>query len=364
MASAKVVVIGAGVSGLTTAFLLSKHSDLEITVVAKHVPGDYDIEYASPWAGANYLPVGASGTALAKYERDTWPELERLANEVPEAAIHFQDTYTFQRTKDAGSPTGNWMKELNRSDAWYKDVVPNFRKLEPSELPHGTDSGITFTSVCINTPVYLSWLQGQCLARGVIFKRAVVPDIATAATLHSSRKPATLVVNCTGLGSLKLGGVRDTTMYPARGQIVVVRNTPGEPGAMATLSGSDDGPEESVYIMNRAAGGGCILGGCLQKGNWESQPDPNLALRIMKRCVGLWPALTSGRGVEALDVVRHGVGLRPMREGGPRVEKEVIDGVTVVHNYGHAGYGYQASYGSAMEAEKLVLGALKERARL
>jgi hypothetical protein len=27
-----------------------------VTIVAKHMPGDYDIEYASPWAGANYLP--------------------------------------------------------------------------------------------------------------------------------------------------------------------------------------------------------------------------------------------------------------------------------------------------------------------
>lgn len=46
----------AGVSGLTTAFQLSKHDDIKITIVAKHMPGDSDIEYASPWAGANYLP--------------------------------------------------------------------------------------------------------------------------------------------------------------------------------------------------------------------------------------------------------------------------------------------------------------------
>lgn len=46
----------AGVTGLTTALLLSKTGKYNITVVAKHMPGDYDIEYASPWAGANYLP--------------------------------------------------------------------------------------------------------------------------------------------------------------------------------------------------------------------------------------------------------------------------------------------------------------------
>lgn len=29
----------------------------EITVAAKHMPGDNDVEYTSPWAGADYLPL-------------------------------------------------------------------------------------------------------------------------------------------------------------------------------------------------------------------------------------------------------------------------------------------------------------------
>lgn len=52
----------AGVSGLTTAYLLSKDASNHVTVVAKHMPGDYDIEYCSPWAGANYFP-SVTGTA-------------------------------------------------------------------------------------------------------------------------------------------------------------------------------------------------------------------------------------------------------------------------------------------------------------
>lgn len=46
----------AGVAGLTTALLLSRIPGYKIVVIAKHMPGDYDIEYASPWAGANYMP--------------------------------------------------------------------------------------------------------------------------------------------------------------------------------------------------------------------------------------------------------------------------------------------------------------------
>ncbi len=70
------------------------------------------------------------------------------------------------------------------------------------------------------------------------------------------------------------------------------------------------------------------------------------------------PELTNGRGIEALDVIRHAVGLRPYRPGGVRLEKERIEvdgkGVWVVHNYGHAGFGYQVSYGCAESVVRLV----------
>jgi D-amino-acid oxidase len=75
----------------------------------------------------------------------------------------------------------------------------------------------------------------------------------------------------------------------------------------------------------------------------------------MKRSVEICPALTGGKGIEALSIVRHGVGLRPMREGGPRVEADTAaGGVWTVHAYGHGGYGYQSSYGTAYRVVELV----------
>lgn len=154
----------------------------------------------------------------------------------------------------------------------------------------------------------------------------------------------------------------DSTVIPVRGQILLVRN---DPGVMLTISGTDDGDDEVCYIMKRAAGGGTILGGTYQKGKSESQPDPNTALRIMKRAVAICPALVGkGQGVEGLDVIRHGVGLRPLRTGGVRLEKEKIDGVWVVHNYGHGGWGYQGSYGCSMRALELVDNVTGTKAKL
>jgi D-amino-acid oxidase len=236
-----------------------------------------------------------------------------------------------------------------------------FREIPKTQLGEGIDAATSFTSVCINTAIYLPYLVSQCLKAGVTFKRAIFDHICDAGTFHLSGKQAHVIINCTGLSAAKLKGVEDEAVIPARGQTVLVRN---DPGAMYSISGCDDGEDEVSYIMMRAAGGGTILGGSYQKGKWESQPDPNLAIRIMRRAVELCPQLTSGAGIEGLDVIRHGVGLRPLRAGGARIEKEKVDGQWVIHNYGHGGYGYQCSYGCSQEVVQLADDVLSEKARL
>ncbi|KAL4906337.1 hypothetical protein BDW74DRAFT_177351 [Aspergillus multicolor] len=359
MTTKNVVVIGAGVAGLTTALLLSRKLGYKIVVAAKHMPGDYDIEYASPWAGANYMPVSLTGTEASEWDRKTWAPLADLAANHPAAGVHFQECQIHTRTKDKGSTTAAWFSELLSPNPWFANVVPNFKSLPKATLKPNIDSATSFTSVCINTAIYLPWLVSQCLANGVVMKRAVFKHILDATSVHSG--PVNVIVNCTGLNASILGGVNDNTVTPARGQIVLVRNSAPH---MYSVSGTDDGSDEACYIMTRAAGGGTVLGGSYQKNSWESQPDPNLALRIMRRAVEVCPELTGGRGVEGLDVVRHAVGLRPVREGGNRIEKERIGGVWVVHNYGAGGAGYQCSYGCAQAAVELVEEVVGRRVRL
>ena len=111
-------------------------------------------------------------------------------------------------------------------------------------------------------------------------------------------------------------------------------------------------------------GGGTLLGGSYQKGNWESQIDPSLAVRIMTRAIEVCPSLTKGKGIDGLSIIRQGVGLRPLRTKGTRIEKEKIDGVWVVHNYGHGGHGYQSSYGCSQAVVNLVEETLNMQAKL
>lgn len=84
-----------------------------------------------------------------------------------------------------------------------------------------------------------------------MIKRAVVDHILDAKQLHSSGSEASLVVNCAGLGAMKLGGVRDTQMFPIRGQTVLVRNVPD---TMTSVHASDEKPDEPAYVLPRAAG--------------------------------------------------------------------------------------------------------------
>lgn len=127
---------------------------------------------------------------------------------------------------------------------------PQFRSVPKDQLVPGIHSAFSFTSVCINTAIYLPWLLSQCLSAGVIFKREVFAHISEAANVHHSGQKAELVVNCTGLSAGKLGGVQDKNMVPARGQTVLVRNDPGTKLCVAPI----DGEEARCYVMQRAAG--------------------------------------------------------------------------------------------------------------
>ncbi|CAG8764816.1 23567_t:CDS:2, partial [Dentiscutata erythropus] len=56
MLNKRIVVLGAGVSGLTTAtLLLQQEKGIKVHLIAKYFPGDLSGEYTSLWAGAHWL---------------------------------------------------------------------------------------------------------------------------------------------------------------------------------------------------------------------------------------------------------------------------------------------------------------------
>ncbi|KAI0106217.1 D-amino-acid oxidase [Nemania sp. FL0031] len=348
----RIVVVGGGVSGLTSALVLASHPEYKITLVAEELPGDEAPLYASPSAGANYLPVSTEGSAEHQYEKDTYPYFWHLATKVPESGVSLEDARLWNRVKDIQNEKRDWAKELTFDRPWFSDIVPDFRALNAEELPATIDSGTTFKTFCVNVPVYLEYLYNKVQDAGVIVKKASLEHISQAAGLHGGALKADVVLNCTGIRAAKIGGVADRKVYPARGQICLVENACS---FLTTTSGTDDGDSDVFYVQPRFKGT-TVIGGSYQKGIWDTEVDMELTQRMLRRAVDICPELTDGKGPESLKVVGHVVGLRPAREGGIRVDKERIDGVWVVHNYGHGGYGYQSSYGCA----KAVEGHVKE----
>lgn len=171
-------------------------------------------------------------------------------------------------------------------------------------------------------------------------------------------------------GAKSIAGIDDQAAEPIRGQTVLVKS----PCKRCTMDSSD--PASPAYIIPRP-GGEVICGGTYGVGDWDLSVNPETVQRILKHCLRLDPTISSDGTIEGIEVLRHNVGLRPARRGGPRVEAERIvlpldrtksplslgrgsaraakeKEVTLVHAYGFSSAGYQQSWGAAEDVAQLV----------
>ena len=76
-----------------------------------------------------------------------------------------------------------------------------------------------------------------------------------------------------------------------------------------------------------------VLGGTVDRDNWDTTPRPETAERILRDCAAVEPRVLGA------EVLAHHVGLRPSRPE-VRLEAEPLDGGGVLwHNYGHGSAG-------------------------
>lgn len=340
------IIIGSGVIGLTTALeLKTRYPASSIKILASHLPGDRDVSYASPWAGANWLSVATDNGRQEGWDRVTYKKFEELADHVKEAGVKRLPIRAFYDSKleDAG------VLSEGTGKIWYEKLA-KVRVLSSEEMKVNAPSatfGYEAESFVINVQAYLPWLQGEALKRDIEFQRTTVSDINDVLEAYPAAKA---VFNCTGLGSYSLKGVEDKFLYPTRGQVMLVENPEIEMKRMYFRSPQRVN-KDTTYVFPRNPGGGVILGGCRFDNEWEGAVDLEFAEDIKRRCCALAPELGKP---EDLKVIQHGVGLRPSRKGGARIERELKGERLVVHNYGAGGAGYQASWGMAKNAVDLL----------
>lgn len=305
-----VLVIGAGVSGLTTAVRLAE-AGFRVRVRAEQPPQ----RTTSAAAGAIWgLHLIGPDARLAGWAWRTHATLQDLAKD-PDTGVRLVSGTEVSRTP---VPAPDWAQAL-----------AGFRVCRPDELPDGFTSGWRFTAPVADMPAYLAYLTRRLADAGTTIEPGAVRDL-----------PANpLVVNCTGVGARDL--VPDGDVAPVRGQVVVVDN-PGIDEFFAEDTREET--SELTYVIPH--GGHVLLGGTAEAGRYDLDPDPATAAAIVARCATLLPALADA------PIREHRVGLRP---GRPTVRLE-RDG-HVVHNYGHAGAGVTLSWGCADEVLALAMAA-------
>ncbi|MBT2507952.1 FAD-binding oxidoreductase [Streptomyces sp. ISL-98] len=307
--SSDVIVVGGGVTGLTTGLTLAEAGNL-VRVWSREAAEST----TSAVAGALWWPYRVEPEELVgEWSLTSYQVYEELAAKPEETGVRLVGG-VHADTSPAG--LGAWAAEL-----------PGLRE---------TATGLRAVLPLIDMPVHLRWLRERLAAVGTTVENRGITDFAEPAS------EAGVVVNCTGLGAREL--VPDAAVRPVRGQLVVVEN----PGIEEWYTAADPASSATTYFFPQPRGR-LILGGTAEEDDWSLTPDPRTAEAIVGRCAEVRPEIAGAR------VIGHRVGLRPARTGGVRIEAKPLPGDgLLVHNYGHGGAGVTVAWGCAEAVAGLV----------
>ncbi|KAG7695672.1 hypothetical protein KL930_003669 [Ogataea haglerorum] len=154
----KVVVVGAGVIGLTTALTLKRKLDCDVVVVAKEIPGDADPLYTSTKAGAQWACY--AGNKRAEFSYRIFDELSR----VPEAWVTRVPVYVGQ-IDPKGPATEPDLRSFVDNYEWIGEDQRKFP---------GVGHIYRFDTFTISPAQYLAYLANELLKLGVAIQRRVV----------------------------------------------------------------------------------------------------------------------------------------------------------------------------------------------
>ena len=314
--SQPVVVIGAGVSGLTSALYLAE-AGWPVRVWTAALP----LQTTSAVAGAVWAPPRPAERAA---ETLAWTQhslqmFRQLAND-PGTGVRMAPAIA--------------VGELTAADSMASAaaLIPDLRRADPADIPAGFQAGYRAAMPMIDMPHYLAYLTTRLAAAGCEIEMHPVRSLDEAADA------APIVINCAGLGAGLLAG--DDTVRPLFGQHVILSN----PGLQQLFVEINNGPEWTCYFPHPQR---VVCGGISIADRWDTTTDPEATDRILQRCRRIEPRLG---GAEVIEII---AGLRPDRPS-VRVEAEPLGRARCIHNYGHGGNGVTLSWGCARDVARLT----------
>ncbi|KAK9764117.1 hypothetical protein K7432_008657 [Basidiobolus ranarum] len=385
------LVIGGGVTGLTTASVLL-NAGCKITVIAERYSerGPQDKEIVSKIAGALWeWPPAVCGS----HGNDTDEQLKNLKKWSQISYVQFSDLADKYGANKTGirkrmscflferKLTGGGLKkklEIAEICQKFSDDVPgliNKYNLNSNRDKMGSNimDAYEHLSYVIDPEQYLYWLGESLEKKGVNLLHDVLED-----TIHEETPyllqcyKADILINCTGMSAREL--CCDKKLKPLRGILIHVKND-GKKfkkiESCISISRRDTDVHDSNEEKLKAEEGRfefivprnddiLILGGYAQMGkeklHWNESKH-NYLKKMKDGCVKLYPELEKAEFTDYY----YRVGIRPFRDE-PRVGQDEQD-PRIFHNYGHGGSGYTLSYGCALDIRKVVKEYLEKESR-
>lgn len=315
----RVLVVGAGVSGLTCAVRLLERGH-EVVVVADRPPD----RTVSAVAGALwYLPRGELLDERAvRWARASYDRFLAMSADLGNGIVLRESLELLRSERDLDL---------------LREALPGFRMARTDELRAGATDGFVAGPLPVLTmETYLDALVRRVRAGARMLTRRFVHITEVIELARRWRCDA--VVNASGLGAREL--VRDRGMTPVRGQLIRL-----EPIGLETVILDEEHPGGVVYLVPRRDD--LVCGGIRAIGEESEAHDREIERAILERCQLLEPRICDARRLS------RAVGIRPGR-GAVRVELEEVARMPVVHDYGHGGNGVTLSWGCADDVADLL----------
>ena len=369
--SPHILIIGGGVTGLTTAWFALDRG-YRVTIISKEWASyGHGPRLASQIAGALWeLPPAGCGPQAVQGKLRTCQKwaLESLQIYRTMAdcdlgkafGVQMRIFTSFHTNRISEDELKSKKMELIRTEqlAGFEKGTHLFQKYGVNPDSHGgLQDAYEHQAPVVDTDVAMAFLMELAQSKGAMLHTATIQGDVLEQEAHLLETyGANAIVNATGVMAREVA--TDDAVYCLRGGLLRLINDgtlfPKVNNAMLVSSETKfDGDFHDMAFIVPRNDNTLLLGSILHQDTWELNLTPDCAeiLEMRGRCEDLLPALKNARVDPVFPLAQ---GRRPMRRSHVRVEREQRRTSQIVHSYGHGGAGWSLAFGSARETLRLV----------
>lgn len=332
-----VVVVGAGIIGLASAWRLAQHG-ASVAVVDP-----------APGSGASHVAAGMLAPvtevhygeeallALNLHAAARWPPFAVELEEATGCSVGYReggtlvvalgddDLRSIEKLRRFQDCLGLGVTRLRSGECRAREpwLSPRVRGGVLAEDDHQVDPRLTVQALLV-----AAQRAGATFVADRATRLAVDRDRAVGVETRDGRIGSAAVVLTAGCWSGSIGGVPPDVVPPVRpvkGQILRLRFDPQVPPLGATVRGVADG--RSVYLVPRL-GGELVVGATVEEMGYDTTITAGAVHDLLRAAIDLVP------GVAELELAEALAGLRPATpDNGPVIGPTAVDGLVVASGH-------------------------------